>query len=262
MFEPHIYLKADPEQEEKRRDEIVIRISMPSMPRINVRPLTSALLIFLGLYFLGSQIVWPVLSTPAEKPLLRPLVEVSASEPSGNLIQATGLEPFEFKELSGTVAGQESETGPITEAAASIPDIFYLTVPKLKIERAEVDTNSSSLSPDERLGHYAGSALPGHPGNAFIYGHSALPLFYNPQDYRTIFTHLDQLEDGDEISIEFGQAHYKYRVFKKVVLNPEDVRPLEPLAAQFLNQSYLTLMTCVPPGLDTKRLMVHARLVL
>jgi LPXTG-site transpeptidase (sortase) family protein len=254
MFEPYSYLKKDRGPEE-HESEIVIRISLPHFPKLNPRPILSSLLIFLGLYFIGSQIVLPVLKTPAEKPLLRPLVEAEASAASGNLVQATGLEPFKFSELAGSGTSFANER-------ASGTAIFYLTIPKLKIERAEVETNSSSLSPDERLGHYSGSSLPGHPGNAFIYGHSALPLFYNPRDYRTIFTHIGDLEDGDEILVEFGEARYKYRVFKKVVLNPEDVKPLEPISPQFLNQAYLTLMTCVPPGLDTKRLMVYAQLVL
>jgi sortase A len=166
---------------------------------------------------------------------------------------------FEFSELARQPESVvvEPKSGTVPE----IPNIFYITIPKLEIEKAEVETNSQDLSPDERLGHYPGSALPGEVGNAFIYGHSVLPMFYDPKNYRTIFSTLDKLEAGDKIAIEFGKRSFLYVVEKAVVRKPEDVKPLEPISPPSLGESYLTLMTCVPMGLNTNRLLVQSKLV-
>ncbi len=239
MFKPYKYVKEETPKAEKD-SEIVIRLPKPKLP-------ISTLLVISGLFLLTNQILLPWLTTPpAQKPLLRPTAETTL----GVKVE------FEFTELereSSVAVGSEPK---------DIPKIFYVTIPKLGIEKAKVETNSESLSPDEHLGHYAGSALPGEVGNTFIYGHSVLPMFFSPEDYRTIFSTLDKLEEGDEVVVEFGEKYFRYLVEKSVVLNPKDVRPLESVTPQFLRHSYLTLMTCVPPGIRTKRLLVQAKLVL
>lgn len=249
MFKPYKYIKAVPAVKESRAFEF----NLPSFrfPPLNFRKIFSVIFIFAGVYLLGSQIVFPLLMAQktTEEPLLKPVLggTVGESEPF-----------FVFSEL-GRVA-TSSLIG--TEVVADLPPIFYITIPKLEIEKAEAETNSPSLSPDERLGHYTGSALPGQVGNTFIYGHSVLPMFYNPKNYKTIFSTLDKLVEGDELVVEFGEQVYKYVVEKQQVLETKDVNPLDPIAPRFLNQAYLTLMTCWPPGLKDKRLLVQARLVL
>jgi LPXTG-site transpeptidase (sortase) family protein len=256
MFKPYSYHKEESRDRKETRLEIVIRLpkpKLPPLPKIGWRRWLSVILMVGGMFLLADQLLIPLLTTPAaQKPLLRPLVE-EASIPRRPQVLGT----FVFNELKQAPAPDETQT-----EAKEVPSVFYLTVPKLKIKRAEVETNSLNLSPDDRLGHYYGSALPGRVGNTFIYGHSSLPIIYDPQDYRTIFTKLDELETGDEFTIEFGKNVFKYRVEKKVVLEPKDVKPLESITPQFLQQAYVTLMTCVPPGLKNKRLLVQARLIL
>lgn len=250
MFKPYKYTKELPSQEsqEEEVDTWELRIHIEPLG-IEFKKLLSAVLVVSGLFLVTSQILLPWATTPsAEKPLLKPTAPTVAGASSKIEVG------FEFTELA-----QQPEPKAI-ERSKNVPRTFYLTVPKLGIEKAEVETNSRNLSPDERLGHYVGSALPGAVGNTFIYGHSALPIFFSPKDYRTIFSTLDKLEEGDEVTVEFGKEYFKYVVEKVVVLNPEDVKPLEPIAPAFLRQSYLTLMTCVPPGIRTKRLLVQARL--
>ncbi len=251
MFRPYKYIKKEPLKVKETSEEIVIRLPKPKIPMVKFRKLTSAALIAGGIFLLTNQIVLPLLTAPpAQKPLLKP------TAPSVAGARSKGIEVgFEFTEL------QQEHKNIKTRKQGNTPNIFYLTIPKLGIERAEVETNSQNLSPDERLGHYLGSALPGEVGNTFIYGHSVLPMFYDPKNYRTIFSTLDKLEKGDEISVEFGEQHFKYLVEKSVVLKPEDVKPLEPIALEFLRQPSLTLMTCVPMGLGTNRLLVQAKLV-
>jgi len=103
-------------------------------------------------------------------------------------------------------------------------------------------------SPDEFLGHYKGSALPGEPGNAFIYGHSVLPWFFNPKNYKTIFSTLGDLEAGDKFSINYKGKEMIYEVKEKETLFPNEVNPLEIWRPKYLNESTVTLMTCWPAG--------------
>ena len=132
---------------------------------------------------------------------------------------------------------------------------------QLGIKDAVTETNSLSLSPDLSLGHYRGSGLPGEVGNAFIYGHSVLPCFYNPKNYKTIFSTLHQLEIGDEFTIEYNNKTYTYKVEQKKILKPDEVDPLAGYKPKYLNESTVTLMTCSPPGTKINRLLVNAVLV-
>lgn len=261
MFKPYKYIKQEVSEkpDNKGCDVWEVRIHIEPLG-LEFRRLASTVMVVSGLFLITQQIIWPLLTTPrAEKPILRP----TSSEVAGVHSEGVKVEfEFEFTELRREREDDNTVVGgvPGTVPGNSLPKVFHISVPELGIERAEVETNSSNLKPDERLGHYAGSALPGEVGNTFIYGHSAAPMFYDPKNYRTIFSTLDKLEEGDEIAVEFGEKRFKYVVEKLVVLSPKDVKPLEPIAPAFLRQSYLTLMTCVPPGIRTNRLLVQARL--
>ncbi len=135
---------------------------------------------------------------------------------------------------------------------------FYtISVPKLKIENARVAIGGEDLS--KSLIQYPGTALPGKTGNSVIFGHSILPLFYNPKDYMSIFSLLPTLQKGDEINVNFDGISYKYRVEEIFEVVPTDIQVLE----QDDSDSFLTLVTCVPPGdpRRLKRLIVRARVV-
>ena len=115
------------------------------------------------------------------------------------------------------------------------------------------------MNPDQYIGHYAGTALPGEVGNVFLYGHSVMPFFFNEANYKTIFSNLHKLENDDIIELDFDGKTYKYKVFEKMVLTPEEVKPLETLTPAYLNEKTISLMTCTPPGTSLKRLIVGAK---
>jgi len=168
---------------------------------------------------------------------------------------ASGYRDFEFSELHEGFG----KTRKFEEA--NVPEEFYLSIPKLRIENAVVHTNSTDLNPENFLGHYDGSALPGEVGNAFIYGHSVLPMFYNPKNYKSIFSTLGTLEEGDEFYLRYNNRELKYAVEYGVVLVPEEVYPTADVTPKYMNESTVTLMTCVPPGTKSKRLLVVGKLV-
>ncbi len=136
------------------------------------------------------------------------------------------------------------------------PKEFSLSVPKLEIENALAKVDSIKF--DKSLSHFPGSPLPGEVGNSFVTGHSALPQFNSPDNYRTIFTNLSKLEVGDEIFVEIEEKKLKFIVQYSKIVDPHDLSVLAPISQ---NSKNLTLMTCVPPGTNSKRLVVISSLI-
>jgi sortase A len=204
-------------------------------------------------YVSGFYYLWGVKETQlAQKPGLTPVLDTApASAFTANLpVSRDG-------ELNNpSAANASSDTEPV------YPN-FNIKVPKLKINSAIVTTDVLSDNEDiykpvllKSLAHYKGTAYPGEEGNVVVYGHSILPVFYNPNNYLSIFSTLDSLSAEDEISLSWGQKSYTYKVEGIEVVDPSDTRVL-----RYKNGKTLTLVTCVPPGYTTRRLLVFARLV-
>lgn len=136
-------------------------------------------------------------------------------------------------------------------------DFYTVSIPKLKIENAVVSIGGEDLS--KNLVQYPGTALPGKNGNAVIFGHSILPIFYNPKNYMAIFSTLPTLKEGDDIFVNYDGISYKFKVEELFEIYPTDIQILE----QNPSDSFLTLVTCTPPGdpRNPKRLIVRARVV-
>lgn len=141
------------------------------------------------------------------------------------------------------------------------PSQFYLSVPRLNITDAVVETNSLSLNPDTALGHYRGTSLPGTLGTAFIYGHSTLPYFFNSTNYKTIFSTVPTLEVGDTFLVRINEITYQYAVVATKILPPQEVDPLKDYGLEVGSSSSVVLMTCYPPGLSTERFLAIGKLV-
>ena len=131
---------------------------------------------------------------------------------------------------------------------------YSLSIPKLNIKEAKVIVGAEDLS--KSLIHYLPKSLPGEYGNVAIFGHSTLPQLYSSKDYKSIFTYLPSLENGDEIKIKVNDISYEYVVYDMFVVDPDEISVLE----QQKDGSFLTLITCVPPGTYLKRLVVKAKL--
>jgi sortase A len=131
---------------------------------------------------------------------------------------------------------------------------YTLSIPKLNIKNAVVSTVNSDLA--KNLVNYGGTAIPADKGNAVVFGHSTLPQLYDAKNYKTVFTFLYELVPGDEIVIDVAGVTYKYRVENITVIDPDNTSILQ----QNFDDSYLTLVTCTPPGTIWKRLAVKARI--
>ena len=131
---------------------------------------------------------------------------------------------------------------------------FQLAVPRLQIEGATVYVDSNDLL--KGLAHLPGSALPGEKGNVFISGHSAVNRFLAGQN--AIFAKLTDLKKGDEILVEAGSIKFKYSVVEIKVVDPGDLSVIPAPEGQ---GRYISLMTCVPPGLNLKRFVVLGKMI-
>src|SRR5207245_4562774 len=76
-----------------------------------------------------------------------------------------------------------------------------------------------------------------------IFGHSTLPQLYNPNDYKTIFAHVHQLQTGDEFLVNIANITYTYKIFSITVVKPDDTSSIE----QMLDDSYLIIINFTSP---------------
>lgn len=133
-------------------------------------------------------------------------------------------------------------------------DSYLFSIPRLKILDAEVSTRDYDLS--KHLVQYLGTSTPPEKGNAVIFGHSTLSQLFDPKNYKAIFATLHTLKVGDKVLIKVNGVEFQYKVFSITITDPEDTNIL----SQSLDESYLTIVTCTPPGTTWKRLIIKARL--
>lgn len=145
--------------------------------------------------------------------------------------------------------------GTLPKITASKITSYTLSIPKLGIKDAVVVNNDEDLS--KHLVQWGGTGNPGEPGSTVIFGHSVLPVFFDSKNYTTIFSTLPTIKEGDDIYAYYDGITYHYRVIEMQVIDPKDISVLE----QSFDNSYLSLVTCVPPGTYWKRLVVRARLI-
>lgn len=215
------------------------------------RLLPSAL-IFAGLGLFVWQVVLPFVYIKGDN--------VDTRAVKGSVLGASiGFGDFSFSELQafGPAKDVVVQDRQVSSQRQNIPQYFYITISKLGIEKALVETNAGDLDPNDALGHYPGSALPGEVGNSFIFGHSVLPMFYSPKNYKAIFSAIDRLNTGDQILISYNNVNYTYLVEDHVLAKPVDVNPLAEYKPRYLNESTVTLMTCYPAGSKAMRYMVR-----
>jgi sortase A len=147
----------------------------------------------------------------------------------------------------GFTIGKSSTTKP--------PVSFYtLSIPAININDAQVTTVDTDLS--KHLVNIGNTAVPPENGNTVIFGHSTLPYLFNPTNYKTIFAHATDLKDGDQILVTVAGKKYTYAIYSITVVSPDDTS----VFAQIYDTSYLTLVTCTPPGTIWKRLIIRSRL--
>lgn len=136
-----------------------------------------------------------------------------------------------------------------------------IVIPKIKIEAPIILVDSTRpedfIEPLKNgVTHYP-SSLPGESGEIIILGHSSPPL-WPKTNYNWVFSDLNTLESGDEIYVYFNNSQYKYVVEGRVFLQAGQELPS---FATDDSRSKLLLISCWPPGIDNKRIVVYSELV-
>ena len=131
---------------------------------------------------------------------------------------------------------------------------YTITIPKIDVMNAEVSTTDTDLT--SHMVQYNSTATPPDKGTAVVFGHSTLPQLYNPKDYTTILAKAYMLKKGDTIIVKVRDVSYLYKIFLIRIVSAEDTSVFNARR----DTSYLTLVTCTPPGTRWKRLVLEARL--
>ncbi len=215
----------------------------------------STIFFILGMSFIASAVLpiasWQVSNLLVPVGLLSPLRTpgVASLVSSGGKVLA--YEDTDFTNPTAWFPGLTLDS----PANPNEPDKFFLSVPALQIDRAEVRIGATDLS--KSLIAWGTGSRPGSPGSTVVFGHSALPLFYSPKSYTTIFTHIFDLPIGAGIIADYDGVRHKYVVESKKIIQPTDFSVL----AQRYDSSRLTLVTCLPAGTVLQRGIVTAKLV-
>ncbi len=207
--------------------------------------LVSLTFLSLGM-FLIVQAIMPILTFETWN-LSQKLQTSLISPQNSNISKVLGISIENKDNFPAFVSSKVRETNPNYTK-------FYLTVPYLNIKKEEVLVDSNDLS--KNLAHLPGSALPGEKGNVFISGHSALSQLFSLKN--AVFSRLSDLKKGDQIIIETPGSKFVYEVEELKVVNSTDVSVINAPEEQ---GRYISLMTCVPPGLNFKRLVVLAKML-
>lgn len=139
--------------------------------------------------------------------------------------------------------------------------LMYLDIPSLNMRHVRLEPNVPS-SPEsvyqkalsKGVAHLKGTPLPGAGGNSIIYGHSgitSLLRFHNPG---LVFTKLEKIQVGSKIYIHKDGQTLVYKVMSKKIILPQDLYTV----VKATNIDRITLVTCWPLGVGTKRLIVIA----
>lgn len=120
-------------------------------------------------------------------------------------------------------------------------------IPKINIKLPIYHTTSEKVL-EKAAGHLEGSSLPvgGKSTHAVISAHRGLPS-------ASLFTDLDQLKEGDHFLLHILNETLCYEVDKISVVEPDETSALSVEEGEDL----VTLLTCTPYGVNTKRLLVR-----
>lgn len=125
----------------------------------------------------------------------------------------------------------------------------HIKLPRIKLDTDVVEGGFSfnvwEVPRFTAVHYWPVSGFPGTTGNLIISGHAGF------RD--TIFDHLPQAALEDEIILLIGKEERYYKVSQIMTLLPEDSWVMNATA-----EETLTLITCVPPGVFSHRLVVRA----
>ena len=123
----------------------------------------------------------------------------------------------------------------------------YIEIPKINVNLPIYEGTTNEILA-KGIGHLENTAMP----NAGLGTHSVL-AGHTGYTKAKLFDDLDKLKIGDEFYINFWDNKIKYII--------DDVKIVEPNDTSYIKEDetkeYVTLVTCTPQILNTKRLLVR-----
>lgn len=150
----------------------------------------------------------------------------------------------------GTLPNGDPAPPPILVSEEAPPKgtaVARILIPKIDVDWTVIE-GADLRYLREGPGHFTGTPLPGQLGNAVISGHRTT--------YGAPFHNLDQLEPGDQITVETLIGTHTFEVVDSIVVSPYDGWVLGNTGS-----AILTLTTCHPKYSSRQRLIVRSELV-
>ena len=125
--------------------------------------------------------------------------------------------------------------------------IGYITIPKIDLELPIYEGSSAEVL-QKGIGHMEQSSYPigGEGTHSVLTGHRGLPD-------AELFTHLDEMEEGDCFYLHVLDEILAYRVDQIKVVEPNETGDLDIIEGE----DYCTPVTCTPYSINTHRLLVR-----
>lgn len=126
----------------------------------------------------------------------------------------------------------------------------WIEIPRIGV-REPVYHGTSDETLAMGVGHLSWSSLPvgGHSSHCVLAAHSGM-------EGSRMFDDLDRLREGDMFVVHTLADAYQYEVFHVETVLPRDAAESCQIKA---GEDLCTLITCTPYGINTHRLLVHAR---
>ena len=177
--------------------------------------------------------------------------------------EALTTAPTTASSTTSQTAPSKAQSGTINQKTRQ-PETspFVLTIPSLNISVPIVyvyDATEKEFQAGLKDGVvlYQGTALPGRPGNTYIFGHSS-DYIWNKGNYKTVLADLSKIKLGEEIWLsDFEGNAYVYIAMESFVAGPKD---LHFLSQETGGKKILTLQTSWPLGTALKRWIVKAEI--
>ena len=182
------------------------------------------------------------LPTAVPTPLINAVVLPDGHKPP----TAPGGAAPNFDEIPPHLRAYAQSITPIPISTPAPAQATRIQIPALSIDAAVVhgtDWEQLKLG----VGHDVRSANPGERGNLVLAAHNDV--------YGELFRYLDRLKPGDEVVVYANRQRYRYVITGSRIVEPTQVEVMAPTSAPTV-----TLISCYPYLVDTKRIVVFGEL--
>lgn len=143
---------------------------------------------------------------------------------------------------------------PLVQSLANLPvptpgpqQAIQIDVPAIAVHNWPIVQGDGWEQLKKGVGQHIGSADPGQNGNVVLAGHDDV--------FGEVFRNLDKLQPGDQIVLYTMQQQYTYLVTETRIVEPGQVDVMNSTS-----DPTVTLISCYPYMVDSKRIVVFAKL--